>query len=471
MIKNTPEYKPLYKQVYEILHKRIINSEYKINKLIPSEKQLSKEFEVSVSTIRQAVGLLIEDGLLIRKQGKGTFVTDNSIQISFLGWVGEMKEGQRVIKKIIAIFEENNPNLKVNYINCSYEDIKKEYINLVRSGNSPDVVQIDNNWTSNLASMGLLESLEELVDNRKTDYLFGNNGFNGGIYNDKYYSIFWGLGPSALMYNRKLIEKFNINLEGEITLDDFMNICRQITKSSVKDNIYSFGLATNIDILYNIYTFLLGFDADIIDNNNNIVLDNNEAIEAFKWLKKLIKYCSIIWTDNIRDLRKVFANNKLVFIEDGPWMRGILKNLTGYNDIKTDEHFGVIENPVGGNSTYSSFARNHSLAISSMSDNKEGAITFVDFLTSNIEISKLFFEDLGLLSPHDNLLKSHKKHPYYKPFINQLKRTRVLNSKNPLFGKALKFVADAFYNILYCDYDIKKELEEKAYYLRMLYDE
>jgi GntR family transcriptional regulator len=44
---------------------------------LPSLEQLSKEFEVALLTARQAVSLLVEEGLIWRKQGMGTFVSKN----------------------------------------------------------------------------------------------------------------------------------------------------------------------------------------------------------------------------------------------------------------------------------------------------------------------------------------------------------------------------------------------------------
>ena len=80
-----PEYKPLYTQIREIIYHRILDSSYLVKQELPSEKLLAREFGVSISTIRQAVGLLVDYGLLARKQGKGTYVTRKSNYHSFFG--------------------------------------------------------------------------------------------------------------------------------------------------------------------------------------------------------------------------------------------------------------------------------------------------------------------------------------------------------------------------------------------------
>ena len=62
----------LYLQVKDILIKRIQEKIWATGTLIPTEQELMDEFNVSRTTIRQAISILVQDGLLEKKQGKGT---------------------------------------------------------------------------------------------------------------------------------------------------------------------------------------------------------------------------------------------------------------------------------------------------------------------------------------------------------------------------------------------------------------
>jgi GntR family transcriptional regulator len=64
----------LYLQVKDILVKRIQEKVWPPNTLIPTEQELMEEFDVSRTTLRQAITMLVQDGLLEKKQGKGTIV-------------------------------------------------------------------------------------------------------------------------------------------------------------------------------------------------------------------------------------------------------------------------------------------------------------------------------------------------------------------------------------------------------------
>ena len=68
---------PLYHQVEQVIRHRIATGTYPPDGKIPSEYELGAELDVSRITIREAVGELVADGLLVRVQGKGTFVTPN----------------------------------------------------------------------------------------------------------------------------------------------------------------------------------------------------------------------------------------------------------------------------------------------------------------------------------------------------------------------------------------------------------
>lgn len=65
----------LYYQVYENVKQDIFDNIYSVGSFLPTEDQLGQEYKVSRITIRKAMDLLVADGLITRKRGKGTFVT------------------------------------------------------------------------------------------------------------------------------------------------------------------------------------------------------------------------------------------------------------------------------------------------------------------------------------------------------------------------------------------------------------
>ena len=65
---------PLYEQLMNILEHDIRTGKYSPGDRIMTESELSKKYGISLITVRKAISLLTEKGLLIKKQGKGTLV-------------------------------------------------------------------------------------------------------------------------------------------------------------------------------------------------------------------------------------------------------------------------------------------------------------------------------------------------------------------------------------------------------------
>ena len=68
---------PLYKGVQRALMEQLASGDLKPGQLIPSERQLATEYNVSIGTLRKAIDELVENRILIRQQGKGTFVASH----------------------------------------------------------------------------------------------------------------------------------------------------------------------------------------------------------------------------------------------------------------------------------------------------------------------------------------------------------------------------------------------------------
>jgi GntR family transcriptional regulator len=70
--------RPLYAQVRERLIERIRSGEWKPGQLIANEFEIAAEFGVSQGTARKAIGDLASEGLVVRRQGRGTFVVEHT---------------------------------------------------------------------------------------------------------------------------------------------------------------------------------------------------------------------------------------------------------------------------------------------------------------------------------------------------------------------------------------------------------
>jgi GntR family transcriptional regulator len=74
---SSPTFSPLYRQIKSLLLQRLESGEWSPGEAIPSESELATRFSVSQGTVRKAIDEMAAENLLIRRQGKGTFVASH----------------------------------------------------------------------------------------------------------------------------------------------------------------------------------------------------------------------------------------------------------------------------------------------------------------------------------------------------------------------------------------------------------
>jgi GntR family transcriptional regulator len=83
----TPAFAPLYQQIKVLMTRSLQEGQWRPGEAIPSEKDLAARYRVSQGTVRKAIDALATENLLVRRQGKGTFVathTEEKVQFRFL---------------------------------------------------------------------------------------------------------------------------------------------------------------------------------------------------------------------------------------------------------------------------------------------------------------------------------------------------------------------------------------------------
>lgn len=95
---------PLYEQLRTVIRQEIVSGAYAAGERMPSETELENRFGVSRITVRRAIEDLEKDGLLERKQGRGTFVIYNKVKSnmdSIMGFTDSMVRMGRTPRRTI----------------------------------------------------------------------------------------------------------------------------------------------------------------------------------------------------------------------------------------------------------------------------------------------------------------------------------------------------------------------------------
>lgn len=75
---DSPTFSPLYRQIKNLMLTALESGEWRPGQAIPSEQELAIRFSVSQGTVRKAIDEMAAENLLIRKQGKGTYVASHN---------------------------------------------------------------------------------------------------------------------------------------------------------------------------------------------------------------------------------------------------------------------------------------------------------------------------------------------------------------------------------------------------------
>jgi len=73
---------PLYREIRSQLLHSLAQGEWSAGSPLPTEPQLAQRFGVSIGTVRKAIGELVDANILVRQQGRGTFVATHNISRS-----------------------------------------------------------------------------------------------------------------------------------------------------------------------------------------------------------------------------------------------------------------------------------------------------------------------------------------------------------------------------------------------------
>jgi len=100
---------PIYIQLKSILKASIMNGEYGENEMIPSETQLADTYQITRTTVRRSISELVNENLLRKEHGKGTFVCLNPIHYTVWNFTGFtdyiQKKGKTPTSKILTAEE------------------------------------------------------------------------------------------------------------------------------------------------------------------------------------------------------------------------------------------------------------------------------------------------------------------------------------------------------------------------------
>ena len=109
---DSPAFQPLYRQIKALITRSLMSGEWRPGGPIPSEMELASRYSVSQGTVRKAVSELAEEKVLVRQQGKGTFVASHAGERSrfpFLSVTPDAEALTQLSAQLIALQRVRDP--------------------------------------------------------------------------------------------------------------------------------------------------------------------------------------------------------------------------------------------------------------------------------------------------------------------------------------------------------------------------
>jgi len=158
-----PAFSPLYQQIKGLITRELQAGVWKPGEAIPSELDLAARFKVSQGTVRKAIDELAADNLLVRRQGRGTFVAthaEQQVQYRFLRLMPDEGNALGMERRLLDCRRTRAPADVARMLACKSGDAVVQLRRLLLTAGKP--VVLDEIWLPGALFKGL--TAERLAD-------------------------------------------------------------------------------------------------------------------------------------------------------------------------------------------------------------------------------------------------------------------------------------------------------------------
>ncbi|MFZ5980300.1 MAG: extracellular solute-binding protein [Candidatus Zixiibacteriota bacterium] len=321
------------------------------------------------------------------------------------------------IQAIVEDFEKENPDIKVKVTDLTWANGHEKLVMAFASGTAPDIVELGSDWLTEFIVNDHIEDITTYIVPDSSEFV----GWSMATYNSKVYAHPWILGTRVLFCNRDLIRQAGYDdIYFPMKWDQLKEMVKKI--SALGDDIYGWG--SNTPEKHRLYKKFLPFfwsnNAQIFtDDNRYCVISSDYAIEALEYYFDL--HNSKAYVADQRGIEDAFLDGKVGFVISGDWLLKRIKQ------EKRKLNFFTTLIP-GPQFPGKSFMGGEFLAVNKNSENKEAALKFIDFVTS--EENQLRFCKANTAANPSN--KYTQTNEYFQLNDNLLVFIKQLyNSKHP----------------------------------------
>lgn len=331
---------------------------------------------------------------------------DNSNEIIF--WTLQMSDFSPYMNKVIKEFEEQNPEIKIKWVDVPFSEGEKRTLASVLSDNPPDLINLNPDFSALLAQRGALYEIDEQYTGQ-----FNKHIINSLKYNGKLYSLPWYATSAVTIYNKKLLSKSGAQMPN--TFEDLGKIA-----PIIKEKTGAYILLPNITENDTMLRILNKYGVTALNINSD------QSIQVFDYFKNLYEKDLIpkeSVTQTHREALEKYMAEQIVFFQAGANFLNMIKE----NAPSTYKNTDVAPQITGklGQNDFSLM----NFVIPVRAKHKQEALKFALFLTNyenQLELAKL----TNVLAVNEETLKDDFYTTYDKDDL--MAKARVI-SANQLY--------------------------------------
>lgn len=277
-------------------------------------------------------------------------------------------------QEVIAAFEAENPNIKVNLFIFKWEEGQQRIQEMIDQGNPPTLARVATRWIPQYEAAGLLEPVDEYISSDFRSQFFPLLIDEGSQYEGRTFGLPITVSSRAFYYNKELFEEAGIS-EPPTNWDELKEDAKAI--HALGPDTYGFGIqGKDIETSTYFYYFLWGNGGDILTTDGTRPAFNGaEGLEAVTFLTDMINEGLTQpnpTTSSRADLETMFVEGNLGMVITGPWLARRLDN--DYPDLE----YGLATIPY--QTTPTTLAAQDTLILFKQAQNKDAAWKFIEFL-------------------------------------------------------------------------------------------
>lgn len=305
--------------------------------------------------------------------------------IQFATW-GSKSEMQ-ILKPILAQFELENPEIKVDLVHIPQNYFQKIHL-LFASNLAPDVIFMNNLYLPIYASAGVLDEMQSDKN------IFYSKSLKALSYDEKLYAIPRDISTLVVYYNKDIFNKYNVPLPSTYwSFSDFLILAKKLTKDTNSDGKTDiWGVGFEEDLLYWL-PFLMSEGGGVLsDDLKTLIIDTPESRKGLNFYADLRKKYHVAPTkaeSASATMAQLFLQGKLAMQISGRWLVPKYRE-----DAQFD--WNVINFPAGDNGSVVPLDAS-GWAIAKSSKHKKEARMLIKYLSSKESIEK--FTNSGLIVP------------------------------------------------------------------------